>query len=139
MIPNPIPADAGINQFSSLASSFATLWIMLRFEVRSSSGRVGVRYTALRISSLGLVRFPQLLVRHLHVWLTWFTYRVRTHMVHSQYQHGPRLFFDKESFFVVLVLLHAIPPGGFCSSLLCRFSHPIGLGTCFGCSAFVLI
>jgi hypothetical protein len=41
-------------------------------------------------------------------------------MVHSQYQHGPRLFFDKESFFVVLVLLHAIPPGGFCSSLLCR-------------------
>jgi hypothetical protein len=84
-----------------------------------------------------------LLVRHLHVWLTWlftsFTYRVRSHMVHSQYQHGPRLFFDKESFFVVLVLLHAIPPGGFCSSLLCRFSHPIGLGTCFGCSTFVLI
>ena len=53
MIPNPIPAHAGINQFSSLASSFATLWIMLRFEVGSSSGRVGVRYTALRKASLG--------------------------------------------------------------------------------------
>ena len=59
MIPNPIPANAGINQFSSLASSFATLWIMLRFEVRSTSGRVGVRYTALRKASLGLVRFPR--------------------------------------------------------------------------------
>jgi hypothetical protein len=46
-------------------------------------------------------------------------------MVHSQYQHGPRLFFDKGSFFVVLVLLHASPPNWFCSSFLRHSSHPL--------------
>ena len=47
-------------------------------------------------------------------------------MVHSQYQHGPRLFFGEGRFFVVLVLLHANPPDGFCSSLLCRPHLPHG-------------
>jgi hypothetical protein len=67
--------------------------------------------------------------RYWHVRLTWlftsFTSRVRSHMMHSQYQHGPRLFFDKESSFVVLVLLHANPPDGFCSVLLCRPHLPL--------------
>jgi len=128
--PNPVRALRSPTHTPSLASSYAVAPDHARFGVRSSSGRVGVRYTALRRASLRLVRFPQLLVRHWHVWLassfTSFTSRARSHMVHSQYQHGPRLFFDKESFFVVLVLLHAIPPGGFCSSLLRRPHLPHG-------------
>ena len=41
-------------------------------------------------------------------------------------QHGCALFFGEGRFFVVLVLLHAIPPDGFCSVLLCRPHLPHG-------------
>ena len=103
--------------------------IMLRFGVGVLSGRVPIRHTAFHNSSLG-GSSHLFLHRYWHVWLTWlftsFTSRVRSHMVHSQYQHGPRLFFDKESSFVVLVLLHANPPDGFCSVLPCRPHLPHG-------------
>ena len=103
--------------------------IMLRFGVRVLSGRVPPRHTALHNSSLG-GSSHLFLHRYSHVWLassfTLFTSRARSHMMHSQYQHVCALFFGEGRFFVVLVLLHAIPPDGFCSVLLCRPHLPHG-------------
>ena len=61
---HPVRALRSPSHTPSLASSYAVAPDHARFGVRSSSGRVGVRYTALRKASLRLVRFPQLLVRH---------------------------------------------------------------------------
>ena len=68
--------------------------------------------------------------RYGHAWLAWLltscAFRARTRMMHSQYQHVCALFFGEGRFFVVLVLLHANPPDGFCSVLLCRPHLPHG-------------
>jgi hypothetical protein len=97
--------------------------IMLRFGFGVLSGRVPTRHTAFHNSSLG-GSSHLFLHRYWHVWLassfTLFTSRARSHMMHSQYQHVCALFFGEGRFFVVLVLLHANPPDGFCSLLLCR-------------------
>ena len=68
--------------------------------------------------------------RYGHAWLAWLltscAFGARTRMMHSQYQHVCALFFGEGRFFVVLVLLHANPPDGFCSVFLCRPHLPHG-------------
>ena len=100
---------------------------MLRFGAGDSSRRVPFRHTAFRKVWLGLVRLPQLLVRHGHARLAWsltsFAFRARTRM--GALNHS------RVGAFVLIglgagdVLRHSNPPGGFCSSFLRHSSLPL--------------